>query len=272
MCDIINDNNHISCFFCQIKEPDEFHKKTYLITKNNAINKIMQKNEYIEIKFNNNTKKILLNIKRNIRKNEKLNVICIEILNEDGIILDTFELDDNCYDITNDVENYNRNNIIISGIYKEFELYKGIVSYLNSNEKIFGFDSNVKHESSGEPIFLFNNLKLIGINKGYDKKLNLNVGIFFNQIIKEINAKSNEKIKFYVDEDGFRKYVSYNKNITSEDFMKDYLNKYHNLLTIDTTECVFIYKSKILNSPAIKNKLLKDIIRENALVKLIIYN
>ena len=60
--------------------------------------------------------------------------------------------------------------------------------------------------SSGSPIILLSNFKVIGIHKSYDKEINLNLGTYIKEIIECINrneilcelniSKNNLKRKF----------------------------------------------------------------------------
>ena len=77
-------------FFCEIKYPNKFSRMHILITNRHLILSNMIKNkEYIEIKFNNEIKKIS-NSNRKIWEDEFLDFICIEILREDDIITEPF--------------------------------------------------------------------------------------------------------------------------------------------------------------------------------------
>ena len=73
-------------------------------------------------------------------------------------------------------------------------------------------------------------------------------------------------ISFIVEDEGVPNYVTYKNNITVEEFMKDYLSKHTNYVTLDTKVYTFKSNSKVLNSSKFLNKLLKDIIRANGRV------
>ena len=73
-------------------------------------------------------------------------------------------------------------------------------------------------------------------------------------------------LTFIVEDEGVPNYVTYKNNITIEEFMKDYLSKHTNYVTIDTKVYTFKSNSKVLNSSKFLKKLLKDIIRANGRV------
>ena len=73
-------------------------------------------------------------------------------------------------------------------------------------------------------------------------------------------------ISFIVEDEGVPNYVTYENNITVEEFMKDYLSKHTNYVTLDTKVYTFKSNSKVLNSSKFLKKLLKDIIRANGRV------
>lgn len=77
---------------------------------------------------------------------------------------------------------------------------------------------------------------------------------------------SNSNITFIVEDEGVPNYVTYKNNITIEEFMKDYLSKHTNYVTLDTKVYTFKSNSKVLNSSKFLKKLLKDIIRANGRV------
>ena len=194
VCEIIKDFGYGTGFICKIKY---INKEIYcLITNDHVITKfILLNKEYIEIKLNNEIIKISLNIYRRIWNNEELDFTCIEIIEEDNIInkIIPFEIDDNCYINNYDIKEYNKKGIVIPsiGITKEIELPQGIINYVENNENIFIHDCNTESGFSGSPIILINNLKIIGIHKGYDKTNKKNIGIYFKKIINNIN-KENE--------------------------------------------------------------------------------
>ena len=96
ICKIIIDNKIGNGFFCKFK----YYNKDiiYLITCYHVINKeTLDFYEEIELIFDNYIKKLSLKEKRNTWYNKDLDFIAIEIKNEDDIDVNTFEINDNCY-------------------------------------------------------------------------------------------------------------------------------------------------------------------------------
>ena len=154
---------------------------------------MISKKENIEIELNNQKKNISLSIDRKIWIDEKNDFIGIEIKEKDDIIkmINPLEVDDNCYNINYNLKKYNKKSIALPsfGKTKEIELSQGIINYLENKEDIFYHDCITKEGNSGGPIILTNNFKIIGINKGSKKK---NIGIYFKEILKNINKEKKE--------------------------------------------------------------------------------
>ena len=194
-----------------------------LITANHVINE-KDKNKNIIIALNDDKEKKLLKIdnKRKMYTNEKLDVTIIEIKEIDEIS-NYLELDD---DIINNI-NLEREKIsnLLKNIYSIKSIYsisypKGknaSVSYSQSPQLL---EKKLNHKcctldgSSGAPILLIENQKVIGIHLSASNK-NFNIGILiiysiieFQQIENNLfNNNSNHNIK--VD------YNKYNNNRTS---------------------------------------------------------
>ena len=139
ICEIIKDNGYGSGFFCKIKYPNKFNEIYCLITNHHVITKdILLNKENIEIKLNNEEIKISLNLYRRIWTNEKIDFTCIEILKEDNIIeiINPFEIDDNCYNSNDNIEEYDKRGIAIPslGIKKKLEFSKGFVYYIKKKK------------------------------------------------------------------------------------------------------------------------------------------
>ena len=206
VCEIIKDYGYGTGFFCKIKT---LNKEMYcLITNDHVLTKfILLNKEYIEIKLNNEIIKISLNIYRKIWNDEELDFTCIEIIEEDNIIdkIIPFELDDNCYISNYNNNEYKKKGIVIPsiGITKEIEIPQGIIYYVNKCQDMFIHDCNTEKGYSGAPIILINNLKIIGIHKGFDKKKNKNIGIYFQKIINKIKKEKeiyeNNIIEYILD-------------------------------------------------------------------------
>ena len=153
--------------------------------------------EYIEIIINKKIKKINLNYKRRIWRNEEIDYTCIEIIKEDNIIknIKPFDINDNCYNKNYNNEIYDKKGIILVSIGKSkiIEIPQGIIYYIKNNNENFYHNCNTEGGFSGGPIILINNLTIIGIHKGYEKNENKNIGIYFNEIINNILNDKKEK-------------------------------------------------------------------------------
>ena len=154
----------------------------------------MLKEKNIEIKLNNNTYNISFNLDRKIWIDKNLDFTCFEIIYKDDImgIIDPFQLEIN--NITEyKLEKYNNRGIgIISGAMPDKELSQGILYYVKNNQNIFLHDCNTESGFSGGPILLINNLKVIGIHRGYAKYNKKNVGIYFYP--ERLNQKNAYKL------------------------------------------------------------------------------
>ena len=202
VCEIIENNGYGSGFFCKIKYPDEFNEITCLFTNNHVINEkiLFNENNYIKIKIRGEEKKIFLNYYRKMWTNKDLDFTCIEIIKQDNIfeLINTFEIDKNCYNINFDTKEYDKRGLVITSVAnnKEIELSQGVLFYdnINNNKKYFFHNCNTTPGFSGGPVILINNLKIIGIHKGSHKHIKINAGIYFKEILNYIN-KQKEKIK-----------------------------------------------------------------------------
>ena len=197
ICEIKKKNGYGSGFFCKIKYPNKFNEIFCLITNYHVITKdILINKENIEIKLNNEEIKISLNLYRRIWINEEIDFTCIEILKEDNIIeiINLFEIDDNCYNINYNNVEYDKRGIVIPsiGVGKDIELPNGIIKYIDKEKykHLFFHDCNTKPGFSGGPIILINNLKIIGMHKGYEQNNKKNIGIYFKEIIENIKEEN----------------------------------------------------------------------------------
>lgn len=75
-------------------------------------------------------------------------------------------------------------------------------------------------------------------------------------------------INFRVSDGGSINYVSYDENITVENFMTDYLKNHTNY--VNTSEKFYTFKSngKVLNMQKFRVKLLKDVIVADGIVNI----
>ena len=189
-------------FFTKI--PFKFKLLPVLITNNHVIdiNDIIN-NKIISIYLNNDKEEKTIRIDNNRLRytNEKLDITIIEIKeNKDNLNNKYIELDDRIIKYFKSNKNVEPNNL--NNIYSNKSIYipnyqednKDImVSYgkppqLNKSEIIHY--CSTKEGSSGSPILLINNQKLIGIHYGYSKQFEYNKGILIIYSIIEL-----EKIK-----------------------------------------------------------------------------
>ena len=106
-------------------------------------------------------------------------------------LIEPFELNKN---IKNELKHYNKIGIIVvSGrINYDKEISQGMLYYVKGNNDLFLHDCNTIAGFSGCPIILIDNLKVIGIHRGYDKNNKKNIGIYFHS--SRLNKKNAYKI------------------------------------------------------------------------------
>ena len=196
-------------FKYKIKEEDRY----FLITNNHVLDSnSINNNHDISIAYKNKEEKIKLN-KRLKGTNEKLDYTIIEILKKDEIfkkINNYFEIDN--YIMNDESSNKYLNQDICIVQYPYGGDLAGELSFAHGGIQCFD-NFKIKHlvsthpGSSGSPILLQNNFKIIGIHKSGNPKNNENIGIFFqnvlshfllqnnliNQIICEYNIKNKNK-------------------------------------------------------------------------------
>ena len=168
-----------------------------LITNNHVLNEEDLKiNKTIKLSLDDDRiiKYILLDKSRKIFTNQELDVSIIEIKPEFDGINSYLDIDDNLY-----LENY-------SDIYKNKSIY--ILQYPMGQKSSFKVDlikeindKTIRHlcstdfGSSGSPILLTSNYKLIGIHKGSSGKYSFNLGTFFKSVIEEFNKSIHISMK-----------------------------------------------------------------------------
>jgi len=198
VCKIYNGENGAGTgFFTKI--PYKSNLLPVLITAYHILNE-KDKNKCIIIALNDDKEKKLLNIdnKRKIYTNEILDVTIIEIKDIDEIN-NYLELDD---DIINNIKNENEEILNhLKNIYSNKSIYcisypKGknvAVSYDQSPqflEKKLQHKCNTLDGSSGAPILLIENQKVIGIHLSASKE-NFNIGILIIYLIFEFQHIEN---------------------------------------------------------------------------------
>ena len=169
-------------FFCNISD-----KNLKVILTNNHIinNEFLQKERILKLEVEEKEKEINLKLKRYKMSDEELDFTIIEIIKEDNIN-NFLEIDKEIY--TND--------------YIEEQIfspqYPGGEDLKYSQGKIIGkkgglylYTVGTSGGSSGSPLILFNNLKIIGLQVGCiyeENKYKINLGIPINLIIDAIDS------------------------------------------------------------------------------------
>ena len=229
VCEIIKENGYGSGFICKIRYDKE---EIYcLITNNHVITREMIIcKDNIEIRVNNEIKRISLNGNRRIWTDEEIDFTCIEIKKEDKIMEkeNMFEIDKNNYNKEYDIEEYDKRGIVIPsiGVTKEIELPQGVIYYIEKNKEMFWHNCKIEPEfSGGVIIILIRNLKIIGIHKGYDKKNKKNVGIYIKEIINNIKEEKEiygNRIEYIVDiKEKGKEVIIFQENKENEKEIKD---------------------------------------------------
>ena len=199
-----------------VKIPYKSRLLPTLITTNKVINTFdIQDNNNISIRLNNDKtiKTIKLNYNRLIYTNEKLDITIIEIKeNEDNLNNDYLELD---FEVINYLKldkiklnkkespNYLDESIYLLSNLKDNDIYVSYGKYLDINNTEIIHNCNIKPGSSGSPIILLHNQKLIGIqcNSSNQKKLNRGTSLTYS-IIEFSKMKNNLLI---IDKEGNKK-------------------------------------------------------------------
>ena len=183
-CKILSKNEegkiNESGFFCQILYFNKIIK--VLFTNNHILNEdSIKKGNKIEIVYKGDNKIIEINDKRFCKTSPTYDFTCIEILNEDNI--------EDFYEIENIYNDYKYNDKDIAIVQYpgggNMEIKTGhLIKIINYN---IVQTVSAWYGSSGSPIILLSNYKVIGIHKSYDEEINLNLGTYIKEIIECIN-------------------------------------------------------------------------------------
>ena len=233
-CEIIDEKEKYYGFFCKIKKDGKYMYcfiTTYLLAEKDSI----------KIKLNDEIKIISLkNTSRNIWTSNYLFFTCIEIVEEDNLIpLDYFEIDDNCYNENYDIDEYRYRQIAIP-VCKGNKEVKGVLGCFQKivNNKNF-FSNSAKKESlyPGLPIIISNNLKIIGAFVGNELNNNINLCVYFRDILGYINGN----MALY------KNYIICNIILSNKDLNKDTLifTSYFNPKEIMNNVEVYYKKKKL---------------------------
>ena len=177
-------------FLCKIPFPDEKNTLPVLITNNKVLKEkdIMQGSK-IELFLKNGKLKfeITINIFRKTYTSKKYDITIIEIKENDGLDINLFlEID---YDIykgnLNEIFKQNSANLVYYPYGQNIEYSPGVIKKIG-NDNYYILNSN-KKIAFGCPTLNISNLKVIGIERGNKKGLNLNIGTFVKIPIEEFN-------------------------------------------------------------------------------------
>jgi len=198
-------------FLCKIPFPDKNNYLPVLMTNNHVINKEqLLKYKKLELTFDNGKIKKIINTTPerriySIKEDHSYDLTIIEIFPEEDNIFHFFEIE--AVDVTEKFEN--ESIYILQYPFIE-EVDKGIkikrhncsISYgkiikVNNNEILH--DCSTENGSSGGPILLLKNFKIIGIHKCYYnhvnkyKNMDVNAGASLKEPIENFNLKFTDK-------------------------------------------------------------------------------
>ena len=209
ICRIYNGNRDGTGFF--VKIPYKSILLPVLITNYQVIgkNEILNNIEiYIYLNNDKKTKTLKLDTDRKIYANEKFDISIIEIKENDYELNNQFlELDDeilNCFKLAKENLNYLNNSYSNESIYilnysmdnNDIFVSYGKLLFLRNTEILYL--CNLKEGSSGSPILLTNNRKLIGIHSNNSKKYNKGNLLYYS--INEFSKMKNNLL--LIDKDG----------------------------------------------------------------------
>ena len=174
-----------SGFFCKINF--ENFSKIFLFTNNHILNEnLIKPNSEIQIKYKNEIKVIKMN-NRFSCTNEELDYTCIEIfVSED--FKDYFEID------LSEIKKY-KYELLVCFQFPEgndISLAEGKLIDIIDNCQII-HTITTDFGSSGSPIVLSNNLKVIGIHRGRFQSHDFNRGVLIKNVLNDIKLQIKQK-------------------------------------------------------------------------------
>ena len=204
ICKIICNNGESGTgFFCSVPFPDKYHLLPVLMTNNHVLEeKDIDCNKKIKFELNDKkiSKELMIGKNRRTYTSTEYDITIIEIKNDDGLDLNSFlDIDERIYkDNPNEIfRNTPAYLIYYSNQNAEYSNYF-IDSISEDNYNLYHKCSS-KHGSSGSPILNLNNNKVIGIHKGSNKEININLGTLLRkpleQFYKEKDEDNKEKFK-----------------------------------------------------------------------------
>ena len=186
LCKLICKNTRGSGFFCRIPYPDQSHLLPVLVTTDYVIDSEVKEGNPLKISLNDDSEFREIQLKnRKIFMNKEMHSAFIEILPEDKI--NSFlEIDNDLFKDDNSLEYIYKGTTIYVLHYPKGEraaMNTGIFHKLRENQILHLCNTEVG--SSGGPIILLNNLKVIGFNVGGKMNSEENMGTLIKYPITE---------------------------------------------------------------------------------------
>ncbi len=198
--------------------------------------------------------------------NEKLDITIIEIIeNKDNLNNGYLELDDNIINYFKLKEKNDPN--YLNDIYSNTSIY--VINYPEDKDVrvSYGkppklFNSEIRHYcttkkgSSGSPILLINNQKLIGIHYGYHEKFEFNKGTLLIYAIIELEKIKNNILlinkegKYIENKNTIKNYIIAEINIQKNNQNERIINSYEE---VNRNKVFFEYKKEYENEKEIKD-------------------
>ncbi len=205
ICNIKCNNNKGTGFFTKIPFPNKKNLMPVFVTNNHVLGEdfLNKPGERLTIYIKEENRNRLLDLNNRIKyTNKEFDITFIEIKPDIDQITHFLELDDN---ILNDGTNegyisetiynihYPLDNLSLSlGIIKEIEESKKEDKVMHYN---FMHLCSTLAGSSGSPILLSKNNKVVGVHKLSNKSVNYNIGVFLTDAIKDFIKQRYHEIK-----------------------------------------------------------------------------
>ena len=198
-----------------------------LITNNHVLSKEdLETDEFITISLNNEKefKQIKIDDSRRYFIDKERDITLIEIKEEIDNINNFLEIDDklnNEYILYKDI--YLENSIYIINYPKGNNLKLSCGLIINIKKEKIKHTCSTENGSSGSPILLLNNNKVIGIHIGSYREdtKNFNIGLFIKSFIDEINKNEDLKIKLTKFNEKFKNQIEEKDNFIKEKYKNE---------------------------------------------------
>ena len=225
VCKIHKNNEYGTGFFIKINYKSNL--MPVLITNNHVLSKKdLIINESITISLNNENefKQLKIDDSRLYFTDKERDITIIEIKEERDNINTFLELDDklnNEYELYKDI--YLKNSVYIINYPKGNNLKLSFGSIANIKKEKIKHTCSTESGSSGSPILLLNNNKVIGIHIGSYKEdtKNFNIGLFIKSFIDEISENDDLRIKPTKFNKKFENQIQEKDNVIKEKYKKE---------------------------------------------------